>query len=141
MNTVTINRITYTDQETFGTLVATRGKANFTCKTLELPWRNNQKGISCIPKGTYEVRYSYWWSKFRYNYLLQNVKDRSGIFIHHGNYAYKKDGKPDIEGCILLGASYGDVNKDKVLDILSTSVTVKAFEGFMGKQPFTLVIK
>lgn len=140
MNTVTIIR-NYSYNETFGTLVATRNGKTFTCKTLELPWKNNQRGVSCIPPGIYPAKYTFWMAKVRSNYLLQNVLNRSGIFLHHGNYAFKKTGKPDIEGCILLGAYYTDLNGDKTLDITSTKVTVEAFQKFMNKEPFTLTIK
>lgn len=69
---------------------------DFLCHTLELPWRNNEKNISCIPTGSYiaEMTNS---PKFGQVYKLRNVKDRSHILIHAGNY-------PDeTNGCILVG--------------------------------------
>lgn len=26
------------------------------CKTIELPWKENQRRISCVPEGTYRIR-------------------------------------------------------------------------------------
>jgi hypothetical protein len=72
------------------------------CCTLELPWLDNQKKISCIPKGEYKVT--------RYNspskgkvFLLHDVPNRSMIEIHKGNTV------DDIEGCIVVGRTYGKV--------------------------------
>lgn len=138
--TVTITR-TYTENATYGEVSATNGAATFTCKSLELPWKANQRNISCIPKGTYEVVWGFSPSRMRWTYRIQNVPGRSGILFHAGNYAYKKTGKPDIEGCILLGNVFRDLNGDNVVDIGNSVVTLRAFEGFLGKKPFTLIIR
>lgn len=69
---------------------------DFLCHTLELPWKNNSNSTSCIPPGAYiaEMTDS---PKFGHVYKLTNVKDRSHILIHAGNY-------PDeTHGCILVG--------------------------------------
>ncbi len=141
MNTVIITRDKYTDKETFGTLIAHRNGQIFRCKTLELPWKDNQRNISCIPKGIYPARYTFWLAKMRYNYLLQNVPKRLGIFLHAGNYGFKKYGEPDIKGCILLGISYADINDDQVLDITTTKATVNAFQEFLHHEPFELKVQ
>ena len=132
--TVTITR-TYTDKETMGTLVATNGGATFTCHTLERPWLNNQRMISCIPTGTYTVKWKFHWGKFAWKYELQNVQGRSGILEHSGNYF------TDSEGCILLGSDFKDINKDGVLDIINSVVTLNAYQTFMNKQDHILIIK
>lgn len=135
---VTITR-TYTDKETFGDLTATLRDATFTCKTLELPNLGNQHNISCIPEGTYTARMSFWAKKLKSTYLLDNVPNRNGIRIHVGNFAGGV--KKDSEGCILLGKTFVDLNGDNILDIASSTVTLKAFEQFLDKKPFQLVIK
>jgi hypothetical protein len=82
--------------------------------TLELPDRNNERNISCIPEGKYQcVRH--WSTKFPYLHLLiMNVPNRDGILIHAGNYP------KNTTGCILLGQSInneGDlVNSRKAID-------------------------
>ncbi len=135
---VTITR-TYTDAETFGTLIAAKNGMTFTCKTLELPWKDNQHNISCIPEGSYKATYTFRPTKLKSNYLLQNVPGRSGVFIHLGNYASAK--KTDVQGCILLGEGYSDINNDHILDIHTSTLTVKAFEKFMAGEPFTLIVQ
>lgn len=64
------------------------------CYTIELPWLQNRRNVSCIPEGTYEVRKRY--TKTRGNHLiLEEVKARSGILIHPANNALK-----ELKGCI-----------------------------------------
>lgn len=138
---VTITRDKSTDKETTGSLVATSGGATFTCKTLELPWKNNASNISCIPPGEYDVSFTRS-IKFPFgSYEVKNVPSRTGIRLHKGNYAFKLKGLPDIQGCILLGKEYNDINNDNVVDIINSTVTVKSFEDFMQRKPFKLYIK
>lgn len=140
-NYVEIIRNPRTKYQTEGTLTAYKNGMTFTCKTLELSWQNNKQSISSIPKGQYEVKWTFSPKFMRYTYEVLKVPSRSGIRIHKGNYAFKKGGKPDIEGCILLGTKYQDVNKDGVVDIIESTITVEAFEKFMKKENFTLIIK
>ena len=137
---VTISR-QYQDKQVLGTLYI--DGVPF-CKTLELPWKDNKSNISCVPKGVYNVAMSYWTSKKKSTYLLAKVPGRGGIRIHSGNYSGSinpKTGRPDIQGCILLGNSFGDINKDGIVEILNSTITMKAFEDKMKKLPFTLEIK
>jgi hypothetical protein len=114
--------------------VQTLGSLSNGFKTLERPWKNNQTNISCIPKGTYICKYTFSAKFLKYTYQVMNVLGRSGIRIHSGNYWW------DIQGCILLGDSYSDMNKDGKLDVLNSRISIAKFEKLMGKQPFTLVI-
>ena len=128
--TVTLERFSDNNIEALGDLSFN----SFTCQTLERPWKNNQKNISCIPIGTYQVKYTFSSKFLKYTYEVLNVPNRSGIRIHSGNYFF------DIEGCILLGDSYSDINKDGQKDVLNSRVTIKKFEDLMQKRPFTLKI-
>lgn len=64
------------------------------CHTIELPWKDNQHRISCIPEGKYELvkRYSI---KFRWHLQVKDVKDRDLILIHPANDAFR-----ELKGCI-----------------------------------------
>ncbi len=64
------------------------------CSSIELPWKNNQQRISCIPEGKYELskRYS---RRFGWHLLVNNVVNRSYILIHAYNDALKES-----KGCI-----------------------------------------
>ncbi len=124
-----------TYKETVGQLVV----GNWNCRTLELPWLNNQQNISCVPTGTYLCKYQFMWRELAYRYCLQAVPNRTGIYFHGGNFATGK--KIDTKGCILLGASYNDLDGNGTPDIVSTNLIVTAFEKLLNGKDFTLIIK
>ena len=64
------------------------------CKTIELPWKNNQKRISCIPEGIYKIRKRFS-PKFKWHIEIMNVKNRDYILFHPANDALK-----ELNGCI-----------------------------------------
>ena len=86
------------------------------CHTIELPWKENQKRISCIPEGRYEIvkRYS---AKFKWHFILINVPNRAYILIHPANDALK-----ELKGCIapvsILGAAGKGCESKKALTSL-----------------------
>lgn len=133
--TATITRETSTAHETLGVLTATNGIKKFKCETLELPWLENKRMVSCIPKGIYQVKKVFWPRKLAYFYQVQNVPGRSGIFIHEGNFFF------NYEGCIGLGQTRAKLNSDTEIDITNTVSTIKAFNTFMENKPFILTIK
>lgn len=102
---IKIVRVDTSEEGTFGVLLLD-GKAF--CNTLELPWKNNTKKISCIPAGKYSatVRKS---AKFDYVPEILNVPGRSDILIHPGNVL------ANIEGCIMVGKSYGKLKTERAL--------------------------
>lgn len=138
MPTATLTR-TISHEATYGNLEAKIAGAIFKCHTLELGWKDNKNSISCIPKGTYKCIWSRSLKFPMGTYEVLNVPNRSGIRIHKGNYALGK--KVDIEGCILLGSNFEDINGDKKIDIVGSTQTVEAFQRFMGKKDFTLIVK
>ena len=121
-------------KQTLGNLIAVRNGEFMMCKTLELLWNNNILDKSCIPTGTYQVVSSPSPKFQKSTYEIKGVPNRAGIRIHAGNY------HTDILGCILLGDSYTDLNKDGELDIINSRATVDKFEAFFKKEPFTLTI-
>jgi hypothetical protein len=90
----------------------------FQFNTLELPWNDNQRRISCIPEGQYKwVKHIS--PKFGATIWLQNVPNRSEILIHRGNFT------SDILGCILPGDDILDVNGDGIPDVTNSRVTMR----------------
>lgn len=69
--------------------------------TLEPPWKNNRKLISCIPLGKYFCK-SERHPRFGQTWLVTDVPGRSAIYFHVGNF------RNETEGCILVGESVGD---------------------------------
>jgi len=64
------------------------------CSTIELPWKNNEHQVSCIPEGRYELKKRYT-PRFGKHLILLNVPNRSYILLHAANDALK-----EIKGCI-----------------------------------------
>lgn len=64
--------------------------------TLEKPNLDNQRNISCIPKGNYICK-PYSSSKYKNVYQICDVPNRTKILFHVGNYP------KDTRGCILPG--------------------------------------
>ena len=92
-----ILRDTFSDESTIGEIFLNGERF---CDTLELPYRDNQRSISCIPVGEYKVRLRYPRESATRDYLhllVEDVKDRSYILFHRGNTA------KDSRGCILVG--------------------------------------
>ena len=100
-----------------GFLIDNSGQKLASFCTLELPDLHNEVKISCIPIGTYKVikRYS---EKYGNHFWVQNVKGRTMILIHAGNYATQ------TKGCILIGADHGYLNNDNILDIVNSKMAM-----------------
>ena len=64
------------------------------CNTIELPWKKNEKRVSCIPEGKYFIRKRYS-QKFKWHLEVVDVKNRSFILFHPANDAQK-----ELNGCI-----------------------------------------
>jgi len=64
------------------------------CYTIELPWKDNRRRISCIPEGKYELQKRYT-QRFGHHFLLLNVPGRDYILLHAANDAMK-----EMFGCI-----------------------------------------
>src|SRR3989344_7456256 len=65
--------------------------------TLELPFRNNERFISCIPAGTYELKRRAT-IKYDEHFLVRDVPNREFVLIHRGGTSPRH-----TKGCILLG--------------------------------------
>jgi hypothetical protein len=69
-------------------------EGKFICCTIELPWINNEKRVSCIPEGKYLLKKRYS-RKFQWHIEVVGVKNRSFILLHPANNAQK-----ELNGCI-----------------------------------------
>ena len=135
-----LNRKEYTDKQVLGEfkLFDKEGNEIFSAASLELPWRNNESRVSCIPTGKYKAvrRRS---EKYPESYHIQEldsyqVNGRSWILIHKGNY------HTDILGCILLGEGHIDINGDGYKDVYSSGKVIKKLVETAGEEGFTLEI-
>ena len=105
------------------------------CDTLENPWLDNQRNISCIPEGEYKVRLRLPRESATRDYLhllVQDVPNRDWILFHRGNSA------KDTSGCILVGlGSQQDFvsNSTLAMDLLIKEVI------HLGAENINLIIK
>jgi hypothetical protein len=105
------------------------------CNSIELPWKNNQQRISCIPEGKYELvkRYSL---RFKWHLQLKDVKGRDLILIHPANDAFM-----ELKGCIAPVTTIQSPGKG--LKSRSALELIKAivYPVLDEKKPFYLTIK
>ena len=91
----------YLDNCTIGKLFF---QGEFVCYTVEKPWKNNAKSISCIPAGIYWIE-PYHSQKYPNCYSLKcnalgvsvTGQHRTYILIHPANFP------SELEGCIAPG--------------------------------------
>lgn len=133
-----LHRETSDDQGTFGILAAP--ELSFACFTIELPWMDNQRNVSCIPNGSYLCRWYFSSSFGQHLYKVCDVPDRSGVAIHSGNVAGDKNKgyRSHSLGCPLLGKRRGILWGQKA--VLISRLAVGTFFRFMDKQDFNLHI-
>lgn len=104
--------------------------------TLEEPWKDNRKGISCIPKGTYKcVPHGWGQTQFKQKkcWEITHVQGRSGILIHVGNTVL------DIEGCVLVGMQRGVLKG--LPAVLQSKLAMDIMRGVIGCNEFELTIQ
>lgn len=109
---------------------------NYPLYTLEEPWKENQRNISCIPTGVYRCT-PHNGTRFKDVWRLESVPGRSAILIHAGNTT------KDIEGCILVGMSHGELRTKKfgnLRAVLSSRKAINLLRKHIGKNSFTLTI-
>ena len=115
-----------TGNETLGRLYA---EGEFLCYTIERPWLNNERRVSCIPTGTYTLttkEYGRFYEKYKLPIpILGGTEPRSEILIHPANYAR------ELAGCIGVGNLQTDVSVlnsrktwFKYLDIFSCATEI-----------------
>ena len=105
------------------------------CHSIELPWKDNLAGISCIPEGRYTLskRYS---PHLNWHCLISHVPGRELILLHPANDALK-----ELKGCIapvtvLTGAGKGLQSRNAF-----NRLTAQLFPRLEQGQPVYLEIK
>lgn len=100
-----LHRQEYGDQGTRGRIVLPTDHAWW---TIELPWRGNAVGESCIPEGVYPMRKRRsgvversTGGEYLFGWEVCDVPGRTYIMIHPGNTIR------DLEGCIAPGLGRG----------------------------------
>jgi len=141
MKTITLTRLSDNGKQTLGILTVIKDNGQpYVCKTLELPYKNNESQRSCIPAGQYTCRYTQSARMTSekghpvFTYEVLNVPHRAGIRIHAANYFSQ------LLGCIALGDANADINGDGQPDVLHSVATIVAFEQLMQHNDFILKV-
>ena len=105
------------------------------CNAIELPWKNNETKVSCIPEGKYFIRKRYS-QKFQWHLEIENVQNRSLILFHPANNALQ-----ELNGCIapvtkLSGPGLGLMSRKAFLRL--KSMVYKALD---NKESVELIVK
>ena len=93
-------------------------KGKSICNTIELPWRENETRVSCIPEGKYFIKKRYS-QKFQWHLEVLDVKNRSLILFHPANNALQ-----ELNGCIapvtkLSGPGLGLMSRKAFISLKS----------------------
>lgn len=123
---------TYFKEGTNGALFNTNQFVGF---TIELPWKENKKQVSCIPEGDYELKPRFS-EKFKHHLVLQNVANRSLILIHPAN-----DAKTELKGCIAPVSSLTGIGKGLQSRIVFQKIVSACYQAFDRKEKVTLTIQ
>lgn len=133
---ILISRFFRNDKQTLGVLNVIDSKSEKSelyAKTVELPWKDNQRNISCIPPGKYpgELRTS---EKYGLHVHIKEVPDRSYILIHPANFVRQ------LRGCIAPGKSHTDIDGDGYRDVISSRDTVSKIVAALPRK-FDVIIE
>lgn len=102
---------------------------------IELPWRDNQHDISCIPEGVYPLKARYS-KKFGHHLLVENVSGRSLILVHPANDAQK-----ELLGCIAPVTYLSGIGKGTASKPILQKLVSLAYQAFDRKEKVSLIIK
>lgn len=108
----------------------------FKSQCIERGWRNNERGVSCIPEGEYKVVLEYSPRFKKYLWEIYGVPDRSECKFHAVNFAR------DLNGCVGLGESRRDIDKDGYFDVTNSKDTMIEFhKSLKGYEEAILIVK
>lgn len=105
----------------------------YKCYTLELAWKDNKKGISCIPEGVYKVVRQIQTTRGKILRIL-DVPGRDGVLIHRANYSRQ------LNGCIAPGEALIDIDKDGLMDVTNSVKTCNEIYDLLTDDIYKLTI-
>ena len=136
MRNATLFRNPSTEDGTFGVILL---DDHVSFSTGELPWKDNQAGVSCIPVGTYLCK---WITSPRHGecYQITGVPFRDMIEIHSANFMgdTTKGKLSQLLGCVALGKSVGWLEGQTA--VLASKQAIQEFENNLQQEDFELTI-
>jgi len=126
---VKIHRREHLEKQTLGELYIIGDEDNivFQCRTLELPYLENKRNISCVPVGRYKCKLEYSNRFKRDLWELKDVPNRTECKFHSANYFHQ------LNGCIALGNSFKDIDGDGWKDVLNSFETLVKFHNILNE--------
>lgn len=105
------------------------------CFVIELPWKNNQRNISCIPEGSYSIlpRFS---ARFKNHLHVLDVSGRSLILIHPANDALR-----ELQGCLAPVSQLSAIGKGWNSKVALNKLLSLCYQALDRKEKITLTIK
>ena len=135
MKTVIVRRFKITDKYAYGHCFVenTEGIVDYTGASLEKGWNDNKANISCIPRGTYELKYEYS-NKFEKKlWEIYGVDGRSECKFHVAHDVKQ------LEGCIALGEAHVNFDSDPELEVNYSVKTLNKLHEMMGDDTAALL--
>jgi hypothetical protein len=108
----------------------------FNSFTIELPWRNNQRNISCIPGGIYDLKDHKSPTFGRVAYVIGTQPQRDFVYFHAANDAAK-----ELRGCIAPVMHLTGIGKGTNSKVALERLNARIFERFDKKLPVKLIIE
>lgn len=130
LTTVRITRIASRADGSFSTLAINNLPI---AVTVERPWLNNQKSVSCIPAGTYLAK-RVLSPKFGDTFEITEVPGREHILFHKGNIM------EESHGCIILGEYFHTWNSGQCSVASSGDAFAEFMQRLTGINQFTVEI-
>lgn len=113
-----------------------KGQPIFACLCIERGDRNNQRNVSNVPPGTYDLVLENSPRFGRDLWELKGVPNRAECKIHPSNYW------DQLNGCIAPGIELKDLDKDGYYDVTQSKNTTNAFHRVlagMSKTTITII--
>ena len=140
MRTLTLYRFRSSDEGTLGAILDEAWEP--IVLTIELPWVDNKRNLSCIPPGEYNVDYLPRSGSGKYNktYWIRGVPSRSQVLIHSGNWAgsIKKGYRTHSNGCPLVGTRFGRLGGQ--MAVLASKIGMNKLRREIGEESFRLTV-
>lgn len=124
---ITANRVFANENKTLAECFVTKMRGGnldvlLEYKHIELPWKNNERNISCIPANIYSAVAINRWSNGKYAIWILEVPNRSEILIHQGKFV------KHLLGCKAPGENFADLDNDGIIDINGSDKVMKELE-------------
>lgn len=111
------------------------------CRTMEKPWLQNKKGLSCVPAGLYDLIYrvspsagkTFYFSSEKLNVTLDDESGRTYIQLDVANV------QSELDGCVAVGSDFDFMRGEQA--VIDSEKTKTFLMGILGKKSHTIEIK